>query len=343
MSQLIDSLSSLPTVPSSFSGSAPRSAQTDPTLQNTSYQVLLVQHNKKQPLIVLGSVPEEFQLSQDVGWKAPWGAGIAGSGLVGDLLAATGNRLVTQVMTMQVWQGENDSLSFTVVFEFNTWKDPVADIVDPIKALMQMSMPGLGAGGFLTSPGPVLTAAGVKNLTQTVGGKIIGAGQAISAAGANAIKNGSIESVSNVVQTAVNSVAGIISKDDVEKNLENRISINIGTWFQLDNIIIKQVNHTYKPQVVDALTGTFQSATVSVTFAPMFALTTADIPNLIKVRNLPSSLPSVSAGLGSGLSALDVPSSVLNNSGILNIVPQVSSIAQNAANKAASIVSNFIP
>jgi hypothetical protein len=340
MSAYLDSLSSGKTYSStSFASnklnlnSTPE--QTDPMLKNENYQVMLVQDTKPKPLIVLGSVPEEFQISQEVDWGTPWGAGLGGSGMLGDLLAVTGNRLVGQVMTMKVWQGDKGSVSFTVDFEFRTWKDPVADIVTPIQSLMKMSMPSLTAAGFMTSPGPILTAKGVEQLVNTIGGKVVTAGQNIkNDFENNKTQNGLGAAVMAVPKNVSDNLAntGLFRKDDVENALENKISIRIGKWFKLSNIVITGVQHHFRPQVVDAVNGVFHSASVQVSFAPMFALTAEDIPSLISAQNVSSSeiSASISGATNSGNVSGIVSGSFSN--------AQVASGTGNVLNQARSIM-----
>ena len=266
--------------------------QTDPNLQNINYAVIIKQDQDAQqclaPRIVVGAMPQSFQVAQSSDWKAPWGAGLAGEGTMGDILAVTGNRLVAQVLTMKVWQGSSDDFEFSVQFELRTWSDPEADVIQPIRTLLKMSMPSMSATGFLQSPGPILDAAAI----EAIGGKLAKTATSIldsskKAASEAKTKDGTTDWVGMAVgvkNAAIKTVSdsGIAKKSFIESNLKNKISIQLGRWFYLNNVVITNVQHEIKAQTPEYNSGLVQQASVTVSFKPMFALTAEDVDMMLR-------------------------------------------------------------
>jgi hypothetical protein len=277
---------------SSLPGASLGSSSTDPNLKNRNYAVIIKQDQEipqaGPPIIIVGAVPPSFQIAQNVEWKAPWGAGLAGDGMISDIMAVTGNRLVAQVMTMQVWQGSGNDFEFSVQFELRAWSDPKLDVLDPIKALLRMSLPGIDPSGFLKSPGPILTKDGVEKISGLVTKTVVDAGAAAASAYTNRTQDGGSNYLGGIVDGvtgAFNSVSGsgIARKSTIEQYLKNKISIQIGRWFSLDNVVITQVQHEIKTQTPERETGLVQSATVTVGFKPMFSITAEDIDTMLRV------------------------------------------------------------
>lgn len=263
---------------------------TDPNLKNRNYAVIIRQAAPANRLVV-GSVPDQIQVNQSAGWKTPWGAGLAGDGQIADLLAVTGNRLVAQVMTMQVWQGAGEGFNFNLIFELRTYSDPSKDVVQPVKDLIKMTVPVLDPSGFLKSPGPYLSPKGAEELGSKLGSTVTSAIQSgVSAAksttttgGTTTDSNSMWAAAQNGVKAAGNSLkaSGLAKKKTVQDYLSNIISIQIGQWFYMDNVVITDVQHTFHSARPDGQTGAISSATVTISFSPMFAVTDADIDNII--------------------------------------------------------------
>lgn len=297
-------------------GILPGSSTTDPTLTNANrnYLVMIKQNMDiatvpgvgKTPMIVVGQVSQDFQIDQEVKWATPWGAGLAGDGLVGDILAvATGNRLVAQVATLQVWQGAGNDITFTLNFELRAWSDTSRDVMIPLQYLLAMSMPSLDSDGSLRSPGPILDSEALTYVGQAIPKVVKGIGSASLELGGNIIKSG-VSAVKNAFSGATGSttdgaaeainvqqlsdsanklkseVGAVAKKAELNRLMKNKISISIGQWFELDNVVITNVNHTLKPQMPGPKGG-LMAADVTVSFRPMFALTTDDIPTILKV------------------------------------------------------------
>jgi hypothetical protein len=251
-----------------------------------SYLVIITQGaddgKTASPKVVVGQVPTDFAMDQSTQWHTPWGAGIAGEGTIGNLLALTGNRFVTQVQTVKIWKGSQEDTSFTVDFELRAWSDPVRDVLDPLRVLVGMSLPTLGKDGFLSSPGPSISPESFDQMgddfSKAMPKMIKGTFNAITSA-YEKIKDGKfIAVVSDLKKEGQEALGKIAKKGTLEGYMRNKISINVGGWFKLDNVVITQVSHTIKAQQTNA--GLPVSAKVTVHFTPVFALTTDDLKDM---------------------------------------------------------------
>lgn len=271
-------------------------SSTDPMLTsaNRKYLVQITQDqdiqtisSNKQPIIVIGQVPEEFQMDQQVAWKAPWGAGLAGDGNVADLLAVTmGTRLLAQVQTIQVWQGSGNDVEFSLSIELRAWSDVDRDVMIPLQALASMAVPSVDPStGWLRSPGPILDAAAVKEIGQSAVSTIINLAKSTQDAALDSLsKGGSTFAAAEAGGVAAAKSAGkalYASKARLEQLLKNKIEIRVGDWFRMSNVVITNVSHVMRPQQPGP-NGGLMSATASITFRPLFALTTDDLPSILQ-------------------------------------------------------------
>ena len=269
------------------------STSTDPLLRNRDYAVIITQDQDSEPgarsRVIVGSVPQSIQINQNVAWRAPFGAGLAGSGQIADILAMTGNRLVAQVLTMQVWQGSGNEFDFNVTFDLRAWSDPYLDVIVPIQTLLMMSVPSIDESGFLMSPGPVLDKEGIEKLGAHVTKTVVDAGKAGIAAFNNKKGKDTPMLDGENVQAGIAGgrefasqmkASGLLKKKTIEQYLKNKISIQIGRWFKMENVVIVDVQHDIKGQTPDGDTGQIQAASVTVSFRPMFAVTAEDVVNM---------------------------------------------------------------
>ena len=304
-------------------GSQGKPASTDPYLKNRNYQVIITQHMEEGPekgktRQVVGAVPASVQLDQQIGWKAPFGAGLVGDGMVGDLLAMTGNRLVGQVLTMQVWQGSASDFDFSIQFELRAWSDPSKDVIQPLQTLLKMSLPSLDDTGFLMSPGPILNAEGIKKLGERLTQVTTSVANSALSATKSTTVNGGVAgfvagAVSGVVaggSAAIDTIkkSGVLRKNIIEDQLKNKISINVGNWFSMSNVVILNVQHNIKGQTPHARSGLIQAAEVTVTFRPMFAVTAEDVESIFSKQDFSKSPASSESFAGnSGYQATAFP------------------------------------
>jgi hypothetical protein len=289
--------SSISAIRSQQSGIDPSQTSTDPMLvtSNRKYLIQITQAQdiatigtQGQPIVVIGQVPEDLQMNQSVAWKAPWGAGLAGDGTISDLLAVTqGTRLLSQVQTLQVWQGAGNDVDFTITFEFRAWSDVDRDVMIPLRSLSSMALPSLDpSSGFLRSPGPILDAAAAQQIGQAAVSLVQQISDNTSTSLATLTDGSLLSKAQKVFSSATSTIGSNLasSKNALEQLLKNKIEVRIGDWFRLPNVIIKDVQHTMRSQMPGP-NGGLMSATATVTFAPLFALTTDDLNSLLMTSN----------------------------------------------------------
>ena len=292
----------------------------DPYLTNRKYAVIISKHNaiddKHNLMTITGSVPKEFQISHGSSWASPWGGGLMGKGFAGDLMAVMkGNRLLTQSLSLQVWQGAADDTSFSVAFELIAYDDVELDVMVPLRHLMELVVPRLNEAGFLLSPGATIKASALAGLGAGLG-TLVAEGTAAIATGAfNTAKDayaltktkfnpedspdahsrrmmdGKATTVAGLVnknaEATYDKLTGAIAnsklglKSAIEQHMENLIQIDIGDWFTLNNCVITNVEHRLSSQMPGQSGGVLH-ASVSITFRPMFALTSDDLGNLLR-------------------------------------------------------------
>jgi len=287
---------------------------TDPAFQNNPDYIVMIKQaqdtatigTKGQDVFIIGAAPKDFQVQQQADWKAPFGAGLLGTGTIADMVAvATGQRLLAQVFTLKVWQGSTNDIQFTVTMEFRTWSDSDADVMQPLRNLLGLTMPSVAADGFLQAPGPIITqealtavgataAKGFVAVTKDVVGGIGGAFGSLTGSSYSS-SSSTTNGASNFVATATKAAANVATdvgntakqmKDAVDKGTTNKCSITIGEWFHLDNIVITDVQYSIDGQRIGQAKRQPMSATATVSFVPMFALTVDDIPTLLGGRQV---------------------------------------------------------
>lgn len=285
---------------SSETSSGLTGGSTDPYLENRKYTVRIYQNEN----VVVGAVPETIEINQSASWNAPWAGGIGGT--KGDILAlGLGTRLVAQVLTLQVWQGGgNNDFDFSIQFELRAYADEERDVMIPLRTLLAMTMPSLSSNGFLQAPGPQLTQKGIRDLGAGATDVLVKTGEVVgrevkqtasdllsSVLGTKKerTKDGEATSLTDRANAAVNDISATakqagLSRRGIEANMENKISIEIGDWFRLSNIVVTDVRHTLKAQRPGVAEGTLQAADVLVSFRPMFTLTREDIDLILGKR-----------------------------------------------------------
>lgn len=135
---------------------------------NPNYQVTLTQNGTN--LTVIGNAPQDFdfnltneytslmQLAGTFGVGTASVSNTAGNILKGSIGVATALGVgQAKAGTVQVWNGTSP-LEFTLPISFRAYSDPLADVINPLRMLIQMASP-TSTVGFLMSPGPSLADA----------------------------------------------------------------------------------------------------------------------------------------------------------------------------------------
>jgi hypothetical protein len=101
--------------------------------------------------------------------------------------------------------------------------------------------------------------------------------------GFKSVATGSIPIVTEGYNSASKALkeSGLTTKGAIEAYMEGIITITVGDWFTMKNVVITDVSSTLNAQQPGAAGGVM-SASVSVSFRPMFTLTTEDLENLLR-------------------------------------------------------------
>jgi hypothetical protein len=262
---------------------------------------------------IIADCPDSFSFDTALSYGAPFQEAIskkadeAMSGPIGSLVGAgikaSGTRLFTKNLTAKVWEGAADmTLTIPLIFQAETSGD--TDVMLPVMQLMALSMPAeKELGGFLSSPGPVFdwgaaadsvssgatTAANkVSNKpVQELFGGLSDVGGSLYDSGKALIK-GDLKGAIGTVSSGVNKKVAELS-NKIDKYIKNKISIQIGEAFYLDNIVIKSVGQVQKMQPIGTAYGKSDGVNsrieVSLTIEPFTTLTQRDIVNMLMPLN----------------------------------------------------------
>lgn len=240
--------------------------------------------------IVEGYLPQQFEISANSEYDAPYAEGIMGNfGARGKLLAqAFLGKLTTQAMSFQFWSGSTPmelSLPITFVARHNT----IEDVRTPIVKLLKLTLPS--AAGFDTALG-IQGDSDIYRLLQPPGPKItFDKERFIKATGSSeasvldiAIKLG--EGNFGQAFSAIGSVLSHVGSKGVAIALNpfqflkftNNIQISIGQMLRFPSVVITSVSATYDTKFDDY--GRAIKATVNVTFRTFFTPTKQDIDRM---------------------------------------------------------------
>lgn len=153
------------------------------TTPNPNYQVTLTR-DLPTPIKIVGNLPETFGLGVQADYEKKLPSSL--DEVLGNSRAAqiynTANAFtkfnrIFRPFTHQVWNGTSP-LEFTFPMLFDAYNDAQKDVVDPIKILMQMTLPyndssasqaGAAAGMIMKPPGPTLANPNEGRISLKVG------------------------------------------------------------------------------------------------------------------------------------------------------------------------------
>lgn len=113
----------------------------------------LVKIRSAQVGTVEGWLPEEFSFSVESDWESPFAGN---SSTFQQVLGAIGASARTSALSSQVWSGSSP-VTLSLPMDFVAKSDAVSEVVNPVKLLMKMALPGetsLGGVLVLDPPGP---------------------------------------------------------------------------------------------------------------------------------------------------------------------------------------------
>lgn len=273
---------------------------------NTNYQITIIQEpnsNSVKGTNVSAYMPDKFMWDVSSNYAAPFAQGLLGSGLVSNVAAVFGYRMITPAMTAEVWQGSSSS-ELTLSLEFFAETNTYNDVTSKVIALMKLATPSVDATlGLITSPGPQLTIAGVKNIgIESVSTySNIATRLGISKSVVDFVTAPVIKMINNIptpepvamvdsntqctAASANADIASLNSKDRSigqnaiwKSNLEGKISIKLGNYAFFDCVVVTKVQQVYS-NILDSH-GKPTHVVLELSFKPMFIITQDDLDSI---------------------------------------------------------------
>lgn len=258
------------------------------TIRRLAYKVYVVAgeavYNGKPGFTVEAWLPETLSTDIAATYDSPLAQGLNGMlPGIGAMARFIGLNLTSQALTTQVWQG-GGHIQFTLPLVFQAEHNAAAEVMEPIKQLMSLTLPkDENGGGLLSAPGPHLDA---KKLIRNGGAALLdqakgtlkgmyNPGAAILGASQFDKSQGEAMSLAQASSRAiVNSV-------------KNNISLHLGQFMYFPSVIVKDVSPTF--DVVLSKDKNPIRATVNVNFETFYIPTSQDIeimfPGTAYLRN----------------------------------------------------------
>lgn len=257
--------------------------------QNSDYQVVIQSSSRDdgRSIIVQAPMPESFVFDSSSNFEAPFAQGLFSANILKLGAAAMGYRSAVQAMTVQLWQGTNDT-ELGLELEFQTETNPMLDVRKPILDLLKLTVPIVDpATGLMQSPGPHLDpnaqealqtgADAVASLKDTA----LSAGRAfVESVGAKiGVLNNTSKSSNDGNNNNNKQPPNLGSAAYWKSRIKNPVSIRIGNYMYFDLVVITNVHQTYVSNI-DKLTGFPHHVKVAVRFKPLFMITQQDLDNI---------------------------------------------------------------
>lgn len=250
--------------------------------------------------VVRAWMPTEFQYQANSDYEPPFQKAF-GNETFSNILSAFGQKLVTPVMTAQLWQGSSHP-EFSIQLQFETDSDPLKEVREPILKLIKMATPYVNNMQLLESPGPYLDPAALStvidstmNAVKSAGSGLVtnlaNIGQTYNLISADTAKSaldkaaewgGKTINTENEASTqkaesnmAVNQLIGVGGVSSIR----NQIAMSIGRYLYFPSIVITNVNCNFLHQI-ELGTGFPMSVSVDLSFKPMFLPTQQDIDTM---------------------------------------------------------------
>ena len=215
-------------------------------------------------------LPENVTISVASDWQAPFAD--KGEGALTNLLGMAGLSIKTKALTAQRWVGSSPiEISLPLILTAET--DPQADVMDKIRSLMKLVVPGVN-GQFFVPPGPNFI-----NYINNINDPTV-----------NTVKQ--MAAQSEVLQTAV----GAVNSTDVGKLLMKEmeeqsraqgetIDIYLGQFLYFPQVVVLSVVPTLYTQMLHH-SGNPRRADVEFTFRMYTTSTKGDIDRIFRVNDM---------------------------------------------------------
>lgn len=197
----------------------------------------------RQQSDVFAHCPDSFQVTFQNKWASPFSnvSSPFKQSTFGQLLNSSGNTLTSQEMTVLTWESTSIP-SISLSLEFHAERDPQTDVLDPLAALIEMSLPFReNAGDFIVkTPGPSSAKYVFQSLKQRANGQV----------------------------------------PDQENLQSDVISIQIGSFFYCYSVVVESVTLEAFTRAAGRYGGKPIMARAAVTFKPFVAPFAGDVQRM---------------------------------------------------------------
>jgi hypothetical protein len=269
------------------------SAAPDPRFLVTIYQPRLEKsgvRSAREATSVVAYLPENIQIDTTADYDTPYAEGFIDNGKISALLQAFQIAPTVQAMSTKFWKGSSPlTLSLPLVFAAESSNQ---DVLAPVMKLKGLCMPRLmdasGNTGILEAPGPRMSI-NTEEATKLLQG-IKNAGSTVAAVGMSFVSDGTTDKAKQTatevgdskIAAAQQKLANAGSEVAVAANrlvtVEGKISVAIGRFFYLDDVVIENVSEQYD-MVLDP-SGVPIRVTVNVTLSTRMNPIFDDLPRM---------------------------------------------------------------
>lgn len=208
---------------------------------------------------VRAMLPEDFSFDLSADWSAPFAEGLVSSDKLNMAAQLAGMKWSTQATSANFWTGSNHvEFTFPLIF---TAEDGYADVLAPIRDLVELHVPTL-QGGFFQSPGPRFKIRSeIGDIYQSTKNMVTGKKE---------IDNSNTTPPKKTTTAAdAGSSAGDKAKAVGDKlrdmfQYEGTIQLQIGRFMLIPSVVITNISNNFK--VLMGPDGVPMQATVNVSF-----------------------------------------------------------------------------
>lgn len=261
---------------------------------NPNYHIII--HRSDPELTITAPMPESFMFDSSAQYEAPFAQGWVPTDTIRNFAGAMGFRTTSQALTMQIWQGNQDT-DLGLELEFQAEADPVKEVLKPIADLLTLTTPiAESLSGLMKAPGPHLDIKTFLGLTDQQS-KSAPTGDLLNRSYEKfrnstdpqnlrtaSLSDGSqtVNTGQNTPQTAQAGSASVSATSLVESAIRGRISIKIGNYMFFRRVVILDVQQTFTSQLDPQ--GVPWYAKVAVRFRPAFTIVQSDLNEVFMNR-----------------------------------------------------------
>ncbi len=256
---------------------------------NPNYLVTIVRESPQ--LTIQAPLPESFMFDSSAQYEAPFAQGWVPIDSVRNALAAFGRKTTSQALSLQIWQGNQDT-DLGLELEFQAEIDPQVEVMQPIADLLTLTTPKADSlAGLMKAPGPhldlqkflgVVVNSGNEKSLALEGAKRIQRGgdpnNILERQGSTVDGSKSTADGNNQAKPEQSNEASSSATDLIKQSIQGKISIKIGRYMFFDSVVITDIQQTFTNQLDE--NGFPWHAKVAVRFRPAFTIVQRDLERI---------------------------------------------------------------